>query len=258
MRIVEQAQQTGALNSKQFRRFRLEQQASEKQFIAEEAESRSRGVFFRKAWRGVMNLVWRFMPSSVRRLRKLEQSAFERNIEDAYRLITETEILHLKLKINDFFCGMFSLLSGWLMVFEQFILERDTMTYSNGVAEFIPGKTSALSNILRAVVMILTGGLVFTIVKHYQFTYRLKQIENHGIYYLSIWHDTSLRVWFIIELIIASICLPPFVNFMTVKDFVHGRNYYSSSLIFTSISLAKSYTLFRVYMHGSTWTNAEA
>ena len=57
--------------------------------------------------------------------------------------------------------------------------------------------------------------MIFTIKKHYKFTYRLKQIENHGIYYISIWNDPSLRLWFVFELILASICLPPYVNFMT-------------------------------------------
>lgn len=198
------------------------------------------------------------MPPSVRRLRKLEQSAFEKNLEDAYRIITETEILRLKIKINDFFSAMFGLLCGWLMVAEQFILERDIMEYSLGVARIIPGKTSPMSNILRVVVMLMSGGMVFTIIKHYQFIYRLKQIENHGIYYISIWHDPTLRRMFVFELIIASICLPPFVNFMTVADFVHGRDYYSASLIFTALSLLKSYALFRIYLNGSRWTDAEA
>jgi hypothetical protein len=69
------------------------------------------------------------MPSSVRKLRKLEVSVNNRSIEDAYRIITETEILTLKLKITDNFSAFFALLCGWVMVAEQFILEKDVMNY---------------------------------------------------------------------------------------------------------------------------------
>jgi hypothetical protein len=50
-------------------------------------------------------------------------------------------------------------------------------------------KIPSSSTLLRVVCLILTVALVFTIIKHYQFKFQLRKLENYGIYYSSIWKD---------------------------------------------------------------------
>lgn len=172
-------------------------------------------------------------------------------------MVKQTDILRLKMKINDFASAIFGALHGWLMFGEKTLYE-DGLTFEKGKLVFKEQKPSNMSTILRIVCLLITAALVFTIVKHYQFKFRMRKIENYDYYYPSIWRDPSMRLMFIIELILCSVLMPPVLNLVVGGDVGGGSVSYTLDMVISSICLLKSYTLLRVYEHVSSWTNFTA
>ena len=103
--------------------------------------------------------------------------------------------------------------------------------------------------------MITTMLLLVTIVRHYQYNFQIKKIENYSLYYKTFWHDVENRIPFVIEMLVCSVFLPPAVDFLVVATINEGEVNYTADMILTQIILLKSYTLLRVYEHISIWTN---
>lgn len=139
------------------------------------------------------------MPSSVRKLWKLEKQS-SNSTENAYRIVKETDILRLKLKIVDFLAAVMGAGHGWLMFTEKTVFEDPKHRDGN------------LSTTLRIFGILVTAILIFSIIKHYQYQFQMRKIENFGVYYPSIWKDTSNRAILILELFICSITMPPFLD----------------------------------------------
>lgn len=212
--------------------------------------------WLKRQWVKAKAGIFRILPSAFRKLSKLEKRS-KKSVEDAYRIVKETDILRLKMKINDFASAILGTGHGLLMFAEKTIYE-DTLDFNKGKLTFYTTKVSLQSTAMRVVGMIVTGLLVFSIVKHYQYKFRMRMIENYEVYYPTIWKDPDMRVKFAIELVICSIIMPPFLN-LVISGPVNGGSFaYTLDMIVSSLILLKAYTLFRVYEHISMWTNFTA
>jgi hypothetical protein len=120
-----------------------------------------------------------------------------------------------------------------------------------------------LSTILRIVCIIITAILIFSIIKHYQYEFEMRKIENYGVYYPSIWKDKTTRSMLILELFICSMIMPPFLDspkkpLMIILNLNGVEVKYSIDMIISTFCMLKSYTILRVYEHVSKWTNYDA
>ncbi len=89
---------------------------------------------------------------------------------------------------------------GWLMFTEKTIFEDPKHKDGN------------MSTLLRILGVIITAILLFSIIKHYQYSFEMRKIENYGVYYPSIWKDTSTRARLVFELFICCITMPPLID----------------------------------------------
>jgi hypothetical protein len=62
------------------------------------------------------------LPSSLRKLQKLEKQS-RNKAENAYRLVKQTDIYRLKMKIVDFMAAVTGAGHGWLMFTEKTLFE---------------------------------------------------------------------------------------------------------------------------------------
>lgn len=146
---------------------------------------------------------------------------------------------------------------GWLMFAEKTIYE-DSLTINKGTLNFKTQQNNTTSTLLRFLGAIISGCLLFTIIKRYQYQHEIKKLENYGHYYSSIWKNPSIRLQLCLELLVCSIIMPPFLN-LVVSMNVNGVTVsYTLDMLISSLILLKSYTLLRVYEHVSMWTNFTA
>ena len=86
----------------------------------------------------------------------------------------------------------------------------------------------------------------------------MRKLENYGVYYSSIWKDPQTRGMMIVELVICSLLMPPFINIEVPLALNGIEVIYTLDMMVSSLILLKSYLLLRVYEHVSKWTNYEA
>jgi hypothetical protein len=65
------------------------------------------------------------LPASIRKLQKMEKQKNGNSAENAYRVVKQTDILRLKLKIVDFLAAFMGAGHGWLMFTEKTIFEDE-------------------------------------------------------------------------------------------------------------------------------------
>lgn len=111
---------------------------------------------------------------------------------------------------------------------------------------------------MRAFGIIFTLILLYTIVNHYQINFKIRKIENHNVYFGSIWQDPDMRNTLILELLVCALFIPPFADTLIIGTINEGQIYYTLDMIMCQLIFLKSYTLLRVYEHVSMWTNFEA
>ena len=152
-------------NFKKFRRFRLQQQKEEENELSKAEKYKGAWGKVRRFWDLTKQATLKYMPKAVRQLWKLEKQS-EHSAENAYRVVKQTNILRLKMKITDFASAILAALQGWLMFGEKSIYED---AYNSFKALGIKGDPviPSSSTMLRVVCLIITVSLVFTIIKHY-------------------------------------------------------------------------------------------
>ncbi len=79
----------------------------------------------RKAWQKAKERLYRMLPTSIRKLQKMEKQKNGNSAENAYRVVKQTDILRLKLKIVDFLAAIMGIGNGWLMFTEKTIFEDE-------------------------------------------------------------------------------------------------------------------------------------
>ncbi len=99
------------------------------------------------------------MPKAVRKLWKMEEQS-KNSAENTYRVVKQTDILRLKLKITDFASAILAVLHGWIMFAEKTLYEDHL-------------KSTNKNTMLRTVCIFITVGLVYTIIKHYKLLFEM-------------------------------------------------------------------------------------
>jgi hypothetical protein len=98
------------------------------------------------------------LPSSLRKLQRLEKQSRNKGAENAYRVVKEMDILRLKMKIVDFVAAVTGAGHGWLMFTEKTLFEDAVATKE---------KDGKMSMMLRILGILITSVLIFSIIKHY-------------------------------------------------------------------------------------------
>lgn len=157
-----------------------------------------------------------------------------------------------QLKISDTFGGSLSVIS----IFLAFI---DAELEYNGYHDSESFKGTQLSYFLRIFILISTGVLIYTIIKHHYSMYLIKrEKQNTCVGIGSSFIKSSKFIWMILEILLSCCICPPGVNFNFETEQLHGMLKLSFVSVMASVMLLRCYILVRMLKYRTKWGSEDA